>query len=252
VIPFVKAHACGNDFLIIDEQYADPGRAETTRLLCHRNTGIGADGVEWLDTRGDIAKAILSNADGSIAEISGNGTRCVAAWLASEKNLTEVPIETGAGTKVCRILTRSGQFFQVETGMGQPQVSALQIAQFRGVRVSMGNPHFVLFVDEFPDDWIEVGASLSTAPEFPEGTNVEFVRITGTDSIEFRIYERGAGPTLSSGTGSCASGVAAMATQSMPRDLRVTALGGEQFVRWGNEVFLTGPAELIARGEAYL
>jgi diaminopimelate epimerase len=252
VIPFVKAHACGNDFLIIDEQYAGEARAELAQRLCNRNTGIGADGVEWLDASAPVARAVLSNADGSIAEISGNGTRCVAAWLASQNNVAEVQIVTGAGTRNCRILSRSGQYFQVETGMGVPTVSPLTIDRFEGVRVSMGNPHFVIFVSDFPEDWIGIGAALSTSPQFAEGSNVEFVRVTGTNSIEFRIYERGAGPTLSSGTGSCASAVAAMTARNMPRELRVLAQGGEQTVRWDSDVYLTGPAELVARGEAYL
>jgi diaminopimelate epimerase len=248
----VKAHACGNDFLIIDEKFAAKGRAQVATSLCHRNTGIGADGIEWLDLSGDIPHAILSNADGSIAEISGNGTRCVAACLAAETGAKHVSIETGAGRKECRILAADGHVFQVETNMGEPQVAPVTVAGHQGVRVSMGNPHFVIFVEDFPQDWIAIGSKLAVDAAFPEGTNVEFVRVVDSGSIEFRIYERGAGPTLSSGTGSCAAAVAVMATHTMPRELRVIAQGGEQRVRWQQQVFLTGPAQLIARGEAWL
>jgi diaminopimelate epimerase len=256
MIPFVKAHACGNDFLIIEERFvgelaAGDTRAVITRRLCDRHIGIGADGVEWLNLTGPIARAVLANADGSIAEISGNGTRCVAAWLSSQSGAQEIEIETGAGRKLCRILSSEGASFQIETGMGQPTFNEIAIDEFRGVRVSMGNPHFVLFVENFPSDWIEIGARLSVHAAFPQGTNVEFVRVPDTNSIEFRIFERGAGPTLSSGTGTCAVAVAAIATRNMPRELRVISQGGEQQVRWQEEVFLTGPAQLIARGEAY-
>jgi diaminopimelate epimerase len=153
---------------------------------------------------------------------------------------------------MCRILSHEENLFRVETCMGIPEVEAIVAGQYSGASVSMGNPHVVLFCEEFPEDWIEIGAALSVDPGFPNGTNVEFVRIVGPNRIEFRIYERGAGPTLSSGTGSCASAVAAIALRDMPRELHVVSQGGEQIVRWENDVFLTGPAELIARGEAYL
>jgi diaminopimelate epimerase len=251
MIPFVKAHACGNDFLIVDEQFAGQDRAEMARRLCSRHTGVGADGVEWVQAGPEGVRAILTNADGSIAEISGNGTRCVAAWWVAEHGTGEVRVETGAGVKICRILSRNGRMFQVETAMGEPQIDTLTVRDLTGVRVSIGNPHFVLFVDSFPKNWEKTGAQLSVNSAFPEGTNVEFVRIVDAESIEFRIYERGAGPTLSSGTGSCASAAAAMATRGLPRDLRVMAPGGEQRVRWDGELYLTGPAEIIAEGGAF-
>jgi diaminopimelate epimerase len=253
MIPFVKAHACGNDFLIVDEKYARLHRAEFARYLCNRHTGIGADGVEWVEPHGESVRAILSNADGSIAEISGNGTRCIAAWWAAKNKLSEVKVETAAGVKLCRILKHDGRIFQVETNMGTPTIDSFTVGDHAGVRVSIGNPHFVLFVEQFPEDWEQAGAQLAVDPTFPDGTNVEFVQIVDTNAIEFRIYERGAGPTQSSGTGSCASAVAAMATRNMPRDLRVIAPGGEQRVRWENDtLYLTGPAEIIATGEAFL
>jgi diaminopimelate epimerase len=253
MIPFVKAHACGNDFLIVHEKYAGLHRAERARYLCDRHTGIGADGVEWVEETGGGVRAILSNADGSIAEISGNGTRCIAAWWAAKEKVSDVKVETAAGVKLCHILKHEGKIFQVETTMGTPQVDNFTLRNHAGVRVSIGNPHFVLFVDRFPDDWEKTGAQLAVDPTFPEGTNVEFVQIVDTNAIEFRIYERGAGPTQSSGTGSCASAVAAMATRDMPHDLRVIAPGGEQRVRWDDDIlYLTGTAEIIASGEALL
>jgi len=251
VIPFVKMNACGNDFLIVDEEFAADGRADVAKKLCDRHSGIGADGVEWVRVLGGKVSAILSNADGSVAEISGNGTRCIAAWRAAENHVDHVTVETAAGEKLCRILSHTGNSFQVEIAMGEPALDAATVGNLQGLRVSMGNPHFVLFVDEF-GDWINLGKKLSGDAHFSEGCNVEFVRVIAPDAIEFRIYERGAGPTLSSGTGSCAAAVAAMTQQGMPRDLRVISQGGEQRVRWEKQVMLTGPAELVARGEAYL
>ncbi len=252
MIPFTKAHACGNDFLIVDEKHASRAREEITRSLCSRHTGVGADGVEWVIVADGAITARLTNSDGSPAEISGNGTRCVAAWHASETGAKEVLIHTGAGAKHCRILSGDGRLFQVETAMGAATALPRTVEGFEGIEVNVGNPHFVLIAPEIPTDWIEIGAQLTANPAFPSGANIEFVRIVDTNSIEFRIYERGAGPTQSSGTGSCASAVAVMAERGMPRELRVIAPGGEQRVRWPSDgVYLTGPAELIARGEAW-
>lgn len=253
MIPFTKAHACGNDFLIVEEKYASHGRDEISRALCSRNFGVGADGVEWVTVGENAITARLINSDGSEAEISGNGTRCVAAWHGSQTGAKEIIIGTGAGPKLCRILSDDGRLFQVETAMGAATSSPRTVEGFAGVEVSVGNPHFVLIAEQIPTDWIEVGARLTNNAAFPAGANIEFVRIVDTNSIEFRIYERGAGPTQSSGTGSCASAVAVMAERGMPRDLRVIAPGGEQWVRWAADgVYLTGPAELIARGEAWI
>src|SRR3984885_7683925 len=127
VIPFVKAHACGNDFLVIQENLAgvEP-RNELTRRLCHRNSGVGADGVEFLTWEGKRQGRIrLHNADGSIAEISGNGTRCAAAWIAYETKAgpgDEIVLETDAGARVCQVDDRTGQIFMITSSMGVPQI----------------------------------------------------------------------------------------------------------------------------------
>jgi diaminopimelate epimerase len=267
LIPFVKAHACGNDFLVVQEKLAgtEP-RAELTRHLCHRNQGIGADGVEFLTWEGGRQGAIrLHNADGSIAEISGNGTRCVAAWMAYETKAgpgDEIALETDAGQRICRIHACTGPDFLIASSMGIPEVKAgsVQLAsgmQVEGAVVSTGNPHFVIFVDN-PDfrvqgvPWETIGAEICTHPLFPHQTNVEFVRPLSRDEIEIRIYERGVGPTTSSGTGTCASGSAAIALRGAHPELRVVAPGGPQRVEWhGGEIVLTGPATLIAFGEAW-
>ena len=273
MIPFSKAHACGNDFLVVTESAA-AGRdwAELTRALCARNTGVGADGVEFFAWTGAKSGRIrLHNADGSIAEISGNGTRCVAAWMCamlSAKAGEELRIETDAGLRVCRINgvdTSAGYSVDVTTGMGIPSArpKTVTLADGRaveGISVSTGNPHFVIAVNEGRffvggEPWEKVGAAICTHADFPNQTNVEFVRVVSPSEVEIRIFERGVGPTTSSGTGTSASATAAIAFHGCASPLRVVAPGGAQSVVWngtGTELELTGPATLIARGEAWL
>src|SRR5882672_521296 len=151
-IPFAKANACGNDFLVIDGIHAPADMAAFTRRICDRHAGVGADGVEWVfpDQEADI-RARLFNADGSEAEISGNGTRCVAAYVCAEQSKEKIVIHTGAGLKTCILTARSGSRYEFETAMGEPQVGdefSIKVAsgEVRGVPVSMGNPHYTVFV----------------------------------------------------------------------------------------------------------
>lgn len=264
MVPFVKAHACGNDFLIIDEHLAGRRHAELARKLCARNTSVGADGIEFLDRReGGELFLRLFNADGSEAELSGNGTRCVAAWLASSEGLREVALGTHGGVRMCHVVEARDPFYLIESEMGVPRVMPRTIevsgvGNVAGAMVNVGNPHFVIFVDT--DDfaaqglrWQELGARISTSPLFPHGTNVEFVRVLSASKIAFRIYERGCGPTTSSGTGTCASSAAAMALRGTGRELTAVAEGGDQRTVWPSAdavMRLTGPAEIICRGEA--
>ncbi|HSZ60342.1 MAG TPA: diaminopimelate epimerase [Terriglobales bacterium] len=257
-ILFTKASACGNDFLLVDGVDASADLAELTYRMCDRHYGIGADGVEWLfpDAEADI-NARLINADGSEAEISGNGTRCVAAEIYSRTGKMEIAIRTGAGLKICRFISRQGNTFEFEADMGQPEVGdelsiAFKEGRAKGTKVSMGNPHFVIFVDSFQDGWQRAAASIGALPQFPQGTNVEYVAVRSRNEIEFRIFERGAGETQSSGTGSCASAVAAIASGRVASPVTVIAPGGPQTVRWEDQVYLRGPATLICRGEFFV
>lgn len=272
MIPFTKAHACGNDFLIVMEQAAAGcDWAGLTQRLCARNTGVGADGIEFFAWTGPKSGRIrLHNADGSIAEISGNGTRCVAAWMAASLKARagdELHIETDAGPRICRVNAvhdADGYSVDVTTGMGVPAISRKTVklahgAEIEGIAVSMGNPHLVLLVDnaEFAvagQAWQNIGAEICTHRDFPQQTNVEFLRIHNASEVEIRIFERGVGPTTSSGTGSSASAAAAIAHHGCASPLTVIAPGGAQRVDWSggkSELTLTGPATLIAQGEAW-
>lgn len=267
MIHFVKAHACGNDFLIVDAAEVNPEHQRDCAVaLCARNTGIGADGVEYLEWRGERSGKIrLFNADGSVAEISGNGTRCVAAWMAREKGLgpgDSITLTTDAGIRECVIMQIDGNLFQIRSLMGVPTIVPraveLNDGPVEGIAVSIGNPHFVVFVEDPAfafrgRSWQEVGRDICFHPDFPEQTNVEFVRVISAEEIEIRIFERGVGPTTSSGTGTCATAVATMIHRGGANKLLVRAPGGEQQVEWlggESEILLTGPAEIIAQGEA--
>ncbi len=258
-IPFVKASACGNDFILIDGAVAPPEIAEFTRRICDRHEGIGADGVEWMFAHFSVdAEIRLVNADGSAAEISGNGTRCVAAYICAERGKERISILTGAGTKICALTGRGDSEYEFEIEMGEAAVDpelAINIGAetFHGVPVSMGNPHYVVLVKEFSANWQNQAAEIQRSPQFPQGVNVEFVAVDGKHDLRALFYERGAGETRSSGTGSCASAVAAMASGYVESPVKVKASGGTQSVRKeGNRIFLRGPARLIGRGEYFL
>ncbi len=261
----LKAHACGNDFLIIEESLAQRRHAELARKLCARNTSVGADGIEFLERRANGEFFLrLFNADGSEAELSGNGTRCVAAWLASSEGRQSVALGTHGGVRTCRVVEANDPVYLIESEMGIPRVMPRTIelpgvGNVAGAMVNVGNPHFVLFVeaDDFSAHglaWQQLGAQISTSPLFPHGTNVEFVRVLSPKEIAFRIYERGCGPTTSSGTGTCASSAAAMTMRGTERELTAVAEGGAQRTVWpgsDSTMLLTGPAEIICRGEVW-
>ena len=256
-VPFIKAHACGNDFILVDSRHVPENLRAFTVAICDRHHGVGADGVEvmYADPQVD-ARIRLVNADGSDAELSGNGTRCVAAYLISERGGSVVAIRTGAGIKVCTLTSsRAKLFFEFDMSMGQPEVGepmTIKLAQreVTGIPVSMGNPHFVVFVEKFPEAWQVEAAEIGVHPDFKYGTNVELVRVINKEYIDIYIYERGAGETMSSGTGSCASAVAAIASGRVLSPLEVNAPGGSQVVRWEkNEIVLRGPVEIVCRGE---
>ena len=303
MIPFTKAHACGNDFLIIlNEDAAVYDKAELARRLCDRNTGVGADGIEFFAWTGDASGRIqLYNADGSTAEISGNGTRCVAAWMAEEVNAQvgdELALETDAGVRICTIQEFresdfGGPITLITTDMDVPEFEERTVeladgSTVEGVYVSMGNPHFVVMLEpvdpaqtptqtaggeldlvEFgltaldftilDRDWEEVGREICFHPDFPEQTNVEFVHPLANvgdtpGNAAIRIFERGVGPTSSSGTGSCAAAAATIVTYSGQSPIDIVAPGGIQTVEWagpGERLYLTGPATLVARGEVW-
>lgn len=258
-IPFIKASACGNDFLLIDAALAPQDVSGFTRQICDRHDGVGADGVEWMAPHFSSDVEIrLINADGSPAEISGNGTRCVAAYVCAMQGKEHISILTGAGAKVCTLVSRTDSEYEFETEMGKATVDpelavAIGAGEVRGIPVSLGNPHFVIFVPEFIRNWQAQAAEIQKSAQFPEGVNVEYVVFDSKFDLRARFFERGAGETRSSGTGSCASAVAAMSTGRTGSPVKVHAPGGTQRVRQvGDNTFLRGPARLLCQGEFFL
>ncbi len=264
VMPFVKASACGNDFLLIEGAQiegtvAPSDAANVTQRICDRHEGVGADGVEWMYPHATADVEIrLINADGSEAEISGNGTRCVAAYLCAERGKEKITIQTAAGLKTCILTERSDSEYEFEVEMGEAAVEAelavrVGESEVRGIPVSMGNPHYVVFVPQFSGSWQDDAANLQRSARFKHGVNVELVAIDGRHDVRARFFERGVGETQSSGTGSCAAAAAAMATGRAESPVRVHAPGGTQTVRKeGNTVFLRGAARLVCRGDFFL
>ncbi len=261
-VAFIKASGAGNDFLIIQAEDAPADIHEFTRRICDRTRGIGADGVEYVsagsDGKADVI-ARLINSDGSDAELSGNGTRCVAAYWIASHGTRVVRVRTGAGLKFCTLLDRKGPEFRFEMPMEKATVSAeeqlsLKDRSLAGLAVDLGNPHFVIFVPSFEFEWQCMATEIqSNTSRFPKGTNVEFVQVKSEHQIEVRFFERGAGETLSSGTGSCAAAAAALANSKCISPVAVLAPGGTQQVRAENgELSLQGPAQLICAGEFFI
>jgi diaminopimelate epimerase len=257
-IPFTKAHAVGNDFLLTWTEEAPAGDFPAlARAICARHTGVGADGWMLVDARDPATPAIrLFNADGSEPELSGNGTRCAAALLYHFSRSTDdqIRIRTGAGVKELKLLERHGLAYTFEMNMGQPRDSGVhQIATSFGTveatLLDVGNPQAAILCPEFPINWREIGAEIERHPMFPNRTNVSFVRVLDEHTIDVVFYERGVGETMSSGTGSTGAAAAAILRGAARSPVRVITPAGDLHFRWTDSAWLTGPAEIIATGE---
>jgi len=297
-IPFSKYQAAGNDFIIVRAQDPSRGRtggpAQTRRLaafargILAQHTGVGADGLFVAappSARTHHLAVRIFNADGSEAEMSGNGIRCAAAWLldgneavgrgrpgtSRKKRLATLAIETVAGVKTVECVGGERGSWVFRVNMGKPILEPgripfagkgaktpvigymlpLSLGTQKVTVTSMGNPHCSLFVKDFSDlDWRALGREIERHPLFPNRTNVEFVRVLSRSLIEVRFWERGVGETASSGTGSSAAAVAAALNSLTRRKVRVRGRGCELEVDWAmsDELYLTGPARLVAEG----
>jgi diaminopimelate epimerase len=257
-IPFTKAHGARNDFLLTwRDQLPSSFDAPTAAVaICDRHTGAGADG--WLlvaPTAPADAAIELWNSDGSRSEISGNGTRCAAAFLIEAGRAKEnVGIMTGAGLKHLRLLHRDGHRFSFEMNMGSAVVEELRAAilDLDATILNVGNPQCAVFVENFDLDWRALGAALERHPRFPNRTNVSFVKNIDEHTLDVRFFERGAGETMSSGTGSTGAAAAALARGLVLNPVRVITPAGPLDLRWENhDILLAGPAEIVASGEFY-
>jgi diaminopimelate epimerase len=277
---FIKFHGFGNDYIVFEaDQLAEvKSLSDFTRRVCDRHYGAGADGVAIVDRAGDKQADYavrIFNPDGTEAGLSGNGTRSAAGYL-YYKGLwkdDQLRLATRAGVKLYKLRERLSEgHYWFEAELGQPRFESSSIPmltdapmdrvvdvaldvdgqKLRVTSLLMGNPHCCFFVDEFDDlDWRGVGRALQSHPQFPERTNVVFIRMIDRSSIELRIWERGVGETLSSGTGACAATVAAIINDKTDRRITVEMPGGRIEVEWreDNEVVMTGRADIVYSGE---
>lgn len=254
-IPFVKLHGAKNDFLLTyTEDAPAEGLPEIAVAICDRYTGVGADGWMLVDRtpgRDYTATIRLFNSDGSEPELSGNGTRCAGALLAREHPaMHDFYIRTGAGIKHLHLIGHSGHEYQFEMNMGNIRVVELN-ATVQGrdaVIVDAGNPQCSFPVADFDFDWRAVGAATERDPRFPNRTNVSFIRKVDEHTIEVRIWERGAGETNSSGTGSTGAACAALARGLVTSPVTVVTVAGPLLVRVEDGFRMTGPAAFVAEG----
>lgn len=289
-IKFWKYHGTGNDFILLDGR--DPacpptaGLQQLTPKLCHRRFGIGADGViaiRPVEKQPDLAFMDYINADGSLAEMCGNGIRCLVRWLefiqwqGINDDVDEVDVLTRAGLKHCWMHRREREepASYVTVDMGSPSMLPKDIPvkakaeildkkisveglkkKVRISAVSMGNPHCVVVSDNPELDVLSIGPLLEVHKLFPQKTNVEFIKPIDKNRLIFRVWERGVGETYSCGTGACAAAVIAMSSRLAKSPVAIETKGGDLTIEWsGNyadNIKLSGPATFVARGEVNL
>ena len=257
-LTIAKAHAFGNDFLFVPREQVSGDAEAVARALCNRHHGAGADGLILYTLAPQKATMKLLNADGSPSELSGNGLRCLAALVARTQALPVgaiVTADTDAGVKTLELLSVDGERYTFRAALGPPEdIRQVQIPvlgqTLMATVLRIGNPQCVV-LGPLPDAdaFHRLGPALATHPMFPAGTNVEFAHVEAPDRVRIVIWERGVGPTLASGTGASASGVAAAAHGGAARSVDVVAPGGTQRVEWrADGVYLTGWAELVFEG----
>jgi diaminopimelate epimerase len=278
---FSKMQGLGNDFVVVDainQTVDDSSLASLSEKVCDRHFGIGADGLILVlpSDHSDFKMRIL-NADGSEPQMCGNGIRCFARFV-YEQGLTEkevFSVETLAGVIVPALVMKDGKVISVEVDMGEPILERGRIPMAGGdaknqvvsqpveldgqtylvTAVSMGNPHAVIFVDDLTAIDIEkIGPKFEHHPLFPERTNTEFVQILSPNEAVLIVWERGSGETLACGTGACAVTVAGVLNQKLGRKALIHLPGGDLSIEWqdDNHVMMTGPAELVFKGEITL
>ncbi|HEX4948895.1 MAG TPA: diaminopimelate epimerase [Blastocatellia bacterium] len=278
---FHKYQALGNDFIVIREselKTVTTNYGEFAKRICDRHFGAGADGMEVILDRKSVDEADyeirLYNADGGETPISGNGTRCVAAYLyVAERWLKpKVRIATAAGVKILTLLDREGGYCEFKMEVGTPKFASSEIPvhldpplaqvirqklnvdgqDIEFTATSMGNPHCSILVNDFDTiNWRKLSAAIEIHPAFPDRTNVEFVRVLNRNEIEVRFWERGVGETLASGTGSCGAALAAMLNGVVERKVQVKTVSGAMEVEWRADdvVIQTGEARAVYSGE---
>lgn len=278
-IDFVKMHGLGNDFILVDCLNKSLGDSSflsyLAKKLCNRNFGIGADGLILIlpSSRADLRMRIF-NFDGSEAQMCGNGIRCFAKYAYENKLVSKIKftVETLAGIIIPELVFKDKEISGIIVNMGTPKLRRREIPMngedsptvvdetlkinpeqtFKITCVSMGNPHCITFVNDVQSISVdEIGPKIENNPLFPEKTNVEFIQVLNNQEINFRVWERGVGETLACGTGACAALVASVLNKKTDRIATIHLPGGDLDIRWADDgyVYMTGPAELVFKGE---
>ena len=273
---FVKAHGLGNDFIIVDDRQNEYTRdlPALARKLCHRRTGIGADGLMFVrESQTCDTRMELYNSDGSVAPMCGNGIRCFAKYV---YDLAIVPkerfsVDTDAGVQIIELMLENGRAVGARVNLGKPErkkplipmlgegecvleklTAGGKVMTFSAIL--LGNPHAVVFVEEppSPEELVRIGREIERAPMFPTGSNVNFTRIIDKQNVEVRTFERGCGPTWACGTGSSAAAVCSAIAGFTGRHVTVHLMLGTLDILWDadNNVYMTGPAEFAFEGDA--
>lgn len=275
---FTKMHGIGNDYVYVncfEESVKNP--AEVSKFVSDRHFGIGSDGLILISPSA-IAdfRMNIYNADGSQAEMCGNGIRCVAKYVYDYglADKTEISVETLAGIKYLRLQVENGKVANVEVNMGAPILEPKEIpvaveespvvnvpVEVKGkiyhmTCVSMGNPHAIIFMNNVKDlDIAAIGPYFENHTVFPKRTNTEFVEVLDRNTVNMRVWERGSDETLACGTGACATTVACILNDKTENEVTVHLLGGDLKIRWdreANQVYMTGPATVVFDGEITL
>ena len=275
---FTKMHGCGNDYVYVnlfEEHIDDP--AEMSIKVSDRHFGIGSDGLITIEPS-DIAdfRMRIYNADGSEAEMCGNGIRCVAKCVYDHKltDKTEISVQTGAGVKILKLFVEGDKVEQVTVDMGEPVLAPAEIPvvadgdrvvdepievcgkEWRMTCVSMGNPHAVVFVDDVENFELEkYGPHFENHERFPKRTNTEFVHVVSRTEAYMRVWERGSAETWACGTGTCATVMACILNGKTDNKVLVHLRGGDLTIEYDektNHVFMTGPATEVFNGEVVL
>lgn len=275
---FTKMHGCGNDYVYVnlfEEHIDDP--AEMSIKVSDRHFGIGSDGLITIEPS-DIAdfRMRIYNADGSEAEMCGNGIRCVAKYVYDHKltDKTEISVQTGAGVKILKLFVEGDKVEQVTVDMGEPVLAPAEIPvvadgdrvvdepievcgkEWRMTCVSMGNPHAVVFVDDVENFELEkYGPHFENHERFPKRTNTEFVHVVSRTEAYMRVWERGSAETWACGTGTCATVMACILNGKTDNKVLVHLRGGDLTIEYDektNHVFMTGPATEVFNGEVVL
>lgn len=272
---FTKVHGLGNDFIILDGREQLRDYSALAKKLCHRQTGIGADGILILENSGsaDIRMRIV-NEDGSEAEMCGNGIRCFAKYVYQQGIVkkTEFSVETLAGIMRPKLVLQDGMVTGVTVDMGEPILECAEIPvagegrcvgremtvqgeTLRYTTVRVGVPHTLIYVDDPTDKkWMNMGWDIEHASVFPRRSNVNFANVVDDHTLVMRTFERGCGPTLACGTGACSAAVASYLNGRTGRSVDVNIELGTLHIDWAedNHVYMTGPAEIVFTGDIKL